>query len=222
VPPFARSPWVLTLFGVALIAAGTVTAYTITIDPAREARAASAWRETTCHVTRSIVTMDRRGKRRSYDAAIEYEYEVGGRRYAGSRVAFTSGYGNRVEAAETVARYPLGWDSPCWYDPANPASATLSRTVAERMWSAFHLLFLFGGLGVLGWRRRIHPGASPRGSRLLELIAIAWIAAVIGVVGSVAFDLGHTTTGTLAYGVAAVTVGWFAHQVRAVLRGRAR
>jgi hypothetical protein len=71
-------------------------------------------------------TGDDEGESISYVPTVEYRYELSGRTYTGSRIAFAqSGYGSPGRAEQKLARYPVGSAVKVLYDPANPASAVL-------------------------------------------------------------------------------------------------
>ncbi len=65
----------------------------------------------------------------SYLPKVEYEYQVLGQTYTGSRLAFGAekGYYTRQQAEEAIARYPEGAPVTVYYNPENPAEAVLER-----------------------------------------------------------------------------------------------
>lgn len=76
---------------------------------------------------------------------LRYEYVVGGRRFVGSRVAF-SGYGVSRSAMETLlAPYKSGQSVRVHYDPENPAHAVLdTRGASDWLYWFFAGSFFFG------------------------------------------------------------------------------
>lgn len=65
-------------------------------------------------------------------ARIEYEYEVGGRKYRGDVIDAGGSLwtGSRVRADEACRRYPAGSVVAVRYDPADPKRAFLERSAA--------------------------------------------------------------------------------------------
>ena len=104
----------------------------------RQANAARHWphtqgrivlaevRETAVRV-RSSTSTGRYRMATRYAPRIVYEYEMAGLYYQGERLwmgpAVVSSESD--EAAREVARYPLGSEVPVYYNPSNPAEATL-------------------------------------------------------------------------------------------------
>jgi hypothetical protein len=92
-------------------------------------------------VTRSSVRTDRSSKDASY--LIEYRYEVDGKEYTGSRVAYGAGNsGTSEKIREFHRRFPIRTKVTVFHDPSNPASAVLEPRVG--MLGVFFL-----GFGVL-------------------------------------------------------------------------
>lgn len=225
--------WLVVGMGVAFLGAGLGTTYGLALRPMSRAQAATSWSEATCHVTRAEIE-SRRGKKSRwlYEAEIEYEYEASGRRYTGSRIAFTPpvSTSDQRDAAAIVARYPVGAETPCWYDPADPGSVTLSRKVAGGFWFAFPLPFLIAGFFIfrLGTRlarqRRAGFPTSDgrvryerRGGGIPELAATATIIAVCGLTAHHALAQDLAYVGPIALALAVVAATWFAHELRCAL-----
>lgn len=62
-----------------------------------------------------------------YRPYVSYTYNVGGRTYASDRMAMgmSLGYGSSSVAEQKAARYPAGATVQVYYNPDNPAEATL-------------------------------------------------------------------------------------------------
>ena len=92
---------------------------------ARLARASRTWLTASGRVREAgIATSDFEGP--VYGAALVYEYEVGGRKYSGSRITlYDAPSSNRTQAESLLARYPVGSDHPVYYDPDKPEFAVL-------------------------------------------------------------------------------------------------
>ncbi|HVW21819.1 MAG TPA: DUF3592 domain-containing protein [Opitutaceae bacterium] len=117
------------------------------------------WPTATATILSSRVRASRGQRRTSYRPDIRYEYEVEGRAYPGSRVAF-GGPWEHDAAAQAVRRYPPGADVPVSYDPAEPARSVLEPGAGAGVWvnpgSGLLLLALAG----------FFLRAAPRGRRV--------------------------------------------------------
>ena len=91
-----------------------------------ERAAAQSWHSTTGRVVKSRVEV-RGGDNTSVSPMIRYEYTVNGQPYQSTRfrVGMLVLKGN--DAYEIVDRYPEGASVTVYYDPQNPAEATLER-----------------------------------------------------------------------------------------------
>lgn len=73
---------------------------------------------------------------RRYGAQVVVEYEVDGRRYLSERLHF----GDRLlssdpgPAEKTAAHYPVGHVVTVFYNPTNPADASLRSTISRGTW----------------------------------------------------------------------------------------
>jgi hypothetical protein len=74
---------------------------------------------------------------------IEFEYEVSGRKYRGSRYSIQENLGNS-RIPETMARFPKGSKVTVFYDPQDPNNAVIERTMPD---GAFKfMVYLSAGL----------------------------------------------------------------------------
>lgn len=92
----------------------------------RTLRLATAAEAAVCRVESAAVDVasDEDGTRYSAEIAFTVPAAAGARR-ATAKVG--GAQGSRAAAQEIVARYPVGHQIPCWYDPWDPANATLER-----------------------------------------------------------------------------------------------
>jgi hypothetical protein len=75
---------------------------------------------------------------------VEFEYQVGTRKYHGTRIAYgPTVAGGRDLAEATIARYPVDAAVTVHYDPANPTQATLETEVAFRWGGLIFVLACF-------------------------------------------------------------------------------
>lgn len=98
----------------------------------RRLMAANAWPVVPGRVMRSRVEERRGGEdggtHRSYEAVVEFRYEVGGLSYSSRQIALgLRSSGSRKSADRIVARYPAGATVEVHYDPANPSEAALEN-----------------------------------------------------------------------------------------------
>src|SRR5687767_10064048 len=93
------------------------------------------WATTTGKMVTSKVREERKARggtnnnRYVYHADINYEYQVDGKRYTGTRAVQTSlGGANFRRSVETfVKQHPKGADVQVYYNPANPAESFLEK-----------------------------------------------------------------------------------------------
>jgi uncharacterized protein DUF3592 len=76
---------------------------------------------------RSSISASRYRTALRYAPQVIYQYEVEGRRYEGERLHMgdTAMHSGEAVAERSAARYPVGSQVTVYYDPANPADATL-------------------------------------------------------------------------------------------------
>jgi hypothetical protein len=119
----------------------------------RQVTRAMVWPVTTGRVVSSTVesfriNVGRTGSgsvRTVYDAVVEYEYRVNGRKYHSTRLAFGGAVaGPEEQARDKAGRYMPGTEVAVRYDPANPASAVVDLEVAYGRAFFFIALVFFG------------------------------------------------------------------------------
>lgn len=121
------------------------------------ARQSRRWPSTVGRIVSSGVRHDEhRLHRQSWGvAAVEYEYEVGGRKLRGRRVRFGGLLNaNPADAGRVVIRYREGSLVSVRYDPSRPERCTLERRMSRLviMWlciGCFFIAAIFGAL--MGW-----------------------------------------------------------------------
>lgn len=157
--------------------------WAVTVDPLRLVAASADWVETPCEITSSEVLAVRGSKGTNYRVAVSYRYDwpPAGRPVADADIGLdlnerrtfeshrydfadnASSFGvERMRA--TVEALPPGLRTVCFVDPADPASAVLTREVPGSVWlGCVMLLFPAFGLGlvVVAWRARAKRGAAP-------------------------------------------------------------
>ncbi|MCX7429306.1 MAG: DUF3592 domain-containing protein [Planctomycetia bacterium] len=90
------------------------------------AKASATWPSVEGLITRSEVEELGFGRKRTFQARIQYRYQVNGRRYSGSRVQFANTRGGGESAAQSlVQQYPAHSTQKVFFDPADPSSSVL-------------------------------------------------------------------------------------------------
>jgi ABC-type glycerol-3-phosphate transport system permease component len=112
--------------------AGGVWMIVHAINSKRKAEASQSWPGVQGMVTKTWIqkneTTDSEGlTSTTFQPRVSYEYSVGGQSYSGDRLAFGAGkaYGRYNKAEEVLASYPVNNSVMVYYDPQNPAEATL-------------------------------------------------------------------------------------------------
>lgn len=94
------------------------------------------------------------GRERSYFPQVTYQWMVGDRSFDGKRYSLGQehpGYAERSEARDAAKRFPVGGDVKVYYDPADPASAVLDRSLQPGVFVPLPLGLLMLAVGVAGW-----------------------------------------------------------------------
>lgn len=111
------------------------------------------WVETPCVVEKSEIDASGLTQRYAtkYTLVIRYRYEFGGKEYVGdqfSRIQPASSHEKKIR--DSLRPYPLGGQSICYVDPADPSSAVLKRDTKASVYSIwFPALFVVGGAGMI-------------------------------------------------------------------------
>lgn len=147
----------MVLFALLFILVGSAGAYVTLVKPVAQLVAARSWTETRCTVRSSQVALAP-GRGATYRVDIRYSYAVNGLPHEAKRYDFIAGSSSGKTGKQTIVdRYPPGALVPCWFDPAHPDEAVLSRGFSPSyLLGLFPLVFLAVGLGVLGLA--IRPG----------------------------------------------------------------
>ena len=89
------------------------------------------WTEAEGVIIRAVVVRSGLGRRASYAAAFAYSYPAAGQTWTATRQAFDTpahrNYGTLADARAAVAQRPKGTRVPVYFDPEQPALATLDR-----------------------------------------------------------------------------------------------
>lgn len=115
------------------VAAAVMAFRTAVTDVARwrQSRRSRLWQATDGRIERALITREGHGSRTIWGARVRYSYCVGGTNHQGSRVRFVTTFGQYARVADgaraDVAKYAAGAAVTVYYDPADPARATLER-----------------------------------------------------------------------------------------------
>ena len=112
----------------------------------RDVWLARHWPSTSGTVTRSQVRSHRQqasdGEHYESEPLVDYEYEVGGQHYRGSRISFAVQSGGS-EVLPTLSRYPVGRTVRVYYDPAHPGRSVLERDMPRVVYLGVGILLCF-------------------------------------------------------------------------------
>jgi hypothetical protein len=112
------------------------------------ANASEKWPSVDGVITQSSLETMGFGRKQTFKAKIEYQYQVNGRGYRASRVKFVDTTGSSESAAQSVAsKYPVNSAQKVYYNPDDP-----SNSVLEPGASAGSVVMLaMGPLAVIGF-----------------------------------------------------------------------
>jgi Protein of unknown function (DUF3592) len=152
-------------------------------------------------ITHSEVTSHRGSKGgTSYDAVINYRYEIGGQKFEGDKLRFGMKVSSYESANASVSAHPVGSTAQVFYNPANPQESLLSPGVngsdftMALFLTPFNMVMLGFWIWIGGWLRErffrpvaggvkiIADGMTTR-IRLPRMPAIAWGLGTTGGLG---------------------------------------
>ena len=142
----------LSIFGLVFAGFGAGFIWLSFLLPLLNARAATSWPETKCHVISSKIESHRNSEgNTSYTPEIKYEFQLNGVTYTGERYSFSNLKGSHKRATAIVHQFPKGSQPICYYDPLDPSQCVLTRKFdAKFYWTVlFPLIFLVIGCSVL-------------------------------------------------------------------------
>lgn len=120
------------------------------------ARRALSWPTTSGRVLRSALKISRDAEGETRSVEVRYAYEVDGRAYESSRIAFGYAGGLGTEYQMRIhEKLPEGARVAVRYDPANPKRATLSAGAHSAAWVLLTAGGLFGCVGLMAWERTV-------------------------------------------------------------------
>jgi len=148
-------------FGVFLLA-GCGAAYALFVGPVLQIFAARNWTQVPCEIVSSRVKTNSDSDGNTYSVDIVYRYTYHDRTYTSNQYHFMTGSSSGYRGkAEVVNRLPLGSQTTCYIDPANPADAVLERDANGELWfGLIPLVFVAVGAGGLIFTFRKKAGDS--------------------------------------------------------------
>jgi hypothetical protein len=150
---------------VAFVMIGVVTLAVVV--KLREVRAAASWPAAKGRVRRAGVQPRQKKQSRSTLSnvpAIEYEYEVAGRRYTGSRITLGETIAGG-DIAPMLERYWVGAPVTVFYDPSDPSKAVLERDPPEGLTRGIAIMYgilVVGGAAALATVSGVPRLVAPR------------------------------------------------------------
>lgn len=140
------------IFGGVFAAAGIGMLIFMTILPLWRTASAQAWSQVPCVVERSELLRFEGDDGPTYRIDILYRYEIEGQSYGSNRYSFSS-FGSssgQTGKQKTISQYPVGKQTTCYVDPADPTQAVLHRGLSlANLWGLFPIPFAAVGLGVI-------------------------------------------------------------------------
>jgi Protein of unknown function (DUF3592) len=105
------------------------------------------WPTVSARVTTSALTTCSSNLGNWWTPDVEYEYQLDGRTYHGSRIRYSTSVSYHEEEARAVqAAYPEGAFLKAAYDPHNPEVSVLAPGVSSEMWEGALVPVLLWGL----------------------------------------------------------------------------
>lgn len=111
------------------------------------------WEATPCRIISAQVASERPTPHSNlaYRAEVRYSYAYKGQSLTGSRIKrVDSPTQHEDNARKKLEEYPVGKETTCYVNPAQPDQTVLKHDTRAALYSIwFPLLFVFGGLGML-------------------------------------------------------------------------
>jgi hypothetical protein len=121
---------------------------------------------------------------KTYSLDVEYDYEVDGRKFTGTRYCYGEMSTNDGTWSKVQKELPAGKTVPVYYDPADPSDAVLRRGLTGIPLFLFWFLTPFNVVLVGGWYftlRKSGPGFDPANPRHVATTSRGWIVHLPGI-----------------------------------------
>ncbi len=109
------------------------------------------WPSSTAKIKSAVIRSDRGDEGKIWlTPVIDYEYEVDGLKYTGSRIGYHGFQSAKLEDVRSVvSRYPAGSNTKVYYDPKEPSECTLEVGSGSGVKAVFAVSILFVVVGTL-------------------------------------------------------------------------
>ena len=140
--------WMVILFGLIFSVAGLFLLWQGSKEH-RTCRESRNWPCVEGRITESTMQVTRRHRSTSYSPRVSYTYSVMGQAYFGTgmTIGATQGFSSQAKVQAQLAKYPLGQPAPVYYDPQQPAQATLEPGATQGAWRTLLMGVITGGMG---------------------------------------------------------------------------
>lgn len=142
-----------TLLGIIFTLTGALVFYMWGWPQFKYAYESKKWPQTSGIITQSKVNSWIKEGDSKYEARINYNYEIDGKKYNSGKIRTSGSYSgsNITRAKELVNEFPIGKNVDVFYDPEVPDSAILKPGVSgiDIIMVLFPLLFFIIGIAVL-------------------------------------------------------------------------
>jgi len=141
----------LRFFAFLMIIIAPFVAY-VSIERFLDGQSSMSWPTTQGKVISSAVEEDQHSRiKKSFKPRIEYQYALEKKEYVGSEISHHDvGYGDRVNADNIVAKYPVGFQLDVYYDPDDYSRAVLEPGNSWRAYLFLAVPIAMLGFGLLG------------------------------------------------------------------------
>jgi hypothetical protein len=140
------------LFGLPFFLMGAFFCWMGGLQPLVKIVDSGSWPEVPCVITHSEVESNYSSDGTTYRVKIQFRYSYQGREYSGGAFDFGSGFSSGSKGKRRiVSRYPVGLETVCLVNPANPEEAVLTRNIPGLVLFAipFSSIFMLVGLGIM-------------------------------------------------------------------------
>ena len=140
--------WIMVVFGLIFAAAGLFLLWQ-GVKEHRTCRESRNWPCVAGRITESTMQVTRRRRSTRYSPQVAYTYSVMGQAYFGTGMSIgaTRVFSSYAKVQAQLAKYPLDQAVSVYYDPQQPAQATLEPGVTGGAWRTVLMGVITGGMG---------------------------------------------------------------------------
>ncbi len=142
--------WIMVVFGLIFAAAGLFVLWQ-GVKEHRTCRESRNWPRVEGRITESTIQVTRRHRSTSYSPQVAYTYSAMGQVYFGTAVTIgaTRVFSSYAKSQAQLEKYPLGQAVSVYYDPQQPAQATLEPGVTGGAWGTLLIGVITGAMGAV-------------------------------------------------------------------------